>query len=112
EGQGCQDTEVGVGPGAGSAAEAEGVEEVALPVQPGCRGVGDQAPAEGGGGEGQEDWGERYVAVAAGGAVEVGFVVIAAAQGQVGEHDAAPGGDGDAERGEEAHERAEEVVGD
>ena len=66
EREGGEDAEVGVRPGAGLAAEAEGLQQVALPSEPVGGRVGDQAPAEGGGGDGEQKRGRRDVAVAAG----------------------------------------------
>ena len=50
------------------------------------------------------------IAVPAGAVEQVGLGIVAAAAGDVGEHDAAPGRDRDAEGDQEAGELAEELV--
>ena len=89
-----------------------GPEQVALPVEPAGVGVGDQAPAQDGAGHEQDQRNGLHAAVAAARIEQVGLGVVALPQRQVGQEDAAPGRDRDAERDQEALELEEEVAGE
>src|SRR4051794_28003595 len=74
--EGDQDAEVGIGPVAVLAAQADDVEEVALPAQPPRVGVGHQAPADDGADEEQCQRHRLHAAVAAAGVEQVRLGVV------------------------------------
>src|SRR6185369_13085416 len=103
-----QDAHVGERPGAALAAQAERAEQVTLPGQPAGRTVGHQAPADRRTDHHQADGQPADVAVPAAPVVQLGLGVVAAAQQDVGQHDAAPGRDRHAQSDQEAFELHQE----